>query len=79
MFSEITNCQYLWERLSYLVYLLLLVTQPGKLQYYHVVLVGYVSACSKCSEITNHQYLWRGMNDFVDILYVVICILLDIH
>ena len=78
-FSKITNCKYLWERLSYFVYLLHVVTHPGKLQCYHVVLVGYVPACPKFSEITNHQYLWRGLSDFVDFLHVVICILLDIH
>ena len=76
-FSKITNCQYLWERLSYFVYLLHVVTHPGKLHYYHVVLVRYVPARPKFSEITNHQYLWRGLS--VDLLRVVICILLYIH
>ena len=51
MFSKITNCQYLWERLSYFVYLLHVVTHPGKLKFF---------------EITNHQYLWKGLSDFVD-------------
>ena len=58
-FSKI-NCQYLWERLSYFVYLLLVVTHPGKLQCYHVVLEQYGPACPNFSEITNRQYLWRG-------------------
>ena len=81
-FSKITNCQYHWERLSYLVYLLRAVTHPEKLQCYHVILVGYVPACPKFSEITNHQYLWRVLSDFVDFLHVVICIcciMLDIY
>ena len=52
--SKITNCEYLWERLSYFVYLLYVVTHPGKLHCYHVVLVGYCLACPKFSEITNH-------------------------
>ena len=78
-FSEITNCQYLWERFSYFVYLLPVVTHPGKLQCYHVILVRYVPACPKFSEITNHQYLKRVLSDFVDFLHVVICILLDSH
>ena len=78
-FSKITNCQYLWERLSYFVYLLHVVTPPGKLQCYHVVLVGYGPACPKFSEITHCQYLWRGLSDFVDFLHVVISILLGIH
>ena len=77
-FSKI-NCQYLWEKWSYFVYLQHGVTHPGNLSCYHVILVGYVPACPKFSEITNHQYLWRGLSDFVDFLYVVICILLDIH
>ena len=55
------------------------VTQPWKLQCYHVVLVGYGLACPKFSEATNHQYLWKWSCDFVDFLLVVICILLDIH
>ena len=50
-----------------------------KVQCYHVVLVGYGSACPKFSEATNHQYLWKGSSDFVDFLQIVICILLDIH
>ena len=58
-FSKI-NCQYLWERLSYFVYLLLVVTHPGKLQCYHFVLEQYGPACPNFSEITNRQYLWRG-------------------
>ena len=59
--------------------LLDVVTHPGKLECYHVVLVGYSPACPKFSEIINGQYLWRGLSDFVDFLYVVNCILLDIH
>ena len=55
------------------------VTYSGKLQCFHVVLVGYVPTCPKLSEITNHQYLWRGLSGFVDFLHVVIYILLDIH
>ena len=51
---EKTNCKYLWERLSYFVYLLHVVTHPGKLQCYHVILVRYGSACPKFSEIANH-------------------------
>ena len=71
-FSKITNCQYLWKRLSFFVYLLHVVTHPGKLQCYHVILVGYDPACPKFSEITNHQYLRKGLSDFVDFLHVVI-------
>ena len=78
-FSKITKQQYLWEGLSYFVYLLHVVTHPWKLQCYHVVLVGYGLACSKLSEATNRQFLWKGLSDFVDFLQVVICILLDIH
>ena len=79
-FSKITKQQYLWEGLSYFVYLFLhVVTQSWKLQCYHVILVGYGPACPKFSEATNHQYLWKGCSDFVDFLQVVICILLDIH
>ena len=37
-----------------LFYLLLVVTHPGKLPCYHVVLVGFDPACPKFSEITNH-------------------------
>ena len=50
-----------------------------KLQCYHVVLVGYCTACPNFSEITNRQYLWKGLSDFVDFLHLVICILLDVH
>ena len=78
VFSKI-NCKYLWESLSYFVYLLHVVKHPGKLQCYHVVLVRYGLACAKFSEITNHYYLWKGLSDFVDLLHVVICILLDIR
>ena len=39
------------------------VTHPGKLQFYHVLLVGYGPACPKLSEITNHQYLWKGLSE----------------
>ena len=79
-FSKITKQHYLWEGLTYFVYLFLhVVTQSWKLQCYHVVLVGYGPACPKFSEATNHQYLWKGCSDFVDFLQVVICILLDIH
>ena len=55
------------------------VTDPWRLQCYHVVLVGYGPACPKVSEITNHQYFWKGLSDFVDSLHVVICISLEIH
>ena len=41
-FSKITKQQYLWEGLSYFVYLLHVVTHPWKLQCYHVVLVVLV-------------------------------------
>ena len=78
-FSKITKQQYLWEGLSYFVYLLHVFTHPWKLHCYHVVLVGCGPACPKFSEATNHQYLWKGCSDFVDFLQVVICILLDIH
>ena len=67
------------EWLNYFVYLLHVVTHPWKLQFFHVVLVGYGPACPKFSEATNQQYLWKGCSDFVDFLQVVICILLDIH
>ena len=77
--TKITKQQYLWEWLSYFVYLLHEVTRPWKLQCYHVVLVGYGPAFPKFCEATNHQYLWKGSCDFVDFLQVVICILLDIH
>ena len=78
-FSKITKQQYLWEGLSYFVYLLHVVTHSWKLQCYHFVLVGYGLACPKFSGTTNHQYLWKGLSDFVDFLQAVICILLDIH
>ena len=78
-FSKIPNWQYIWETLSYFVYLLDVVTYPAKLQCCHVVSVGYVPAGPKFSEITNHQYLWSWLSDFADFLHVVICILLDIH
>ena len=64
-FSKI-NQQHLWERLSFFVYLLHVVTHPWKLQSYHVALVGYYLACPKFFEVTNHQYLWKGLSDFVD-------------
>ena len=67
------------EWLNYFVYLLHVVTHPWKLQFFHVVLVGYGPACPKFSEATNQQHLWKGCSDFVDFLQVVICILLDIH
>ena len=66
-------------RVELFCYLLHVVTHPWKLQYYHVVLVGYGLACPKFSEIKNRQYLWKGLSDFADFLHVVICILLDIH
>ena len=68
--SKTIKHQYLWEGLSYFVYLLHIVTHPWKLQFYHIVLVGY--------EI-NSQCLWKGLSDFVDFLHAIICILLDIH
>ena len=77
-FSKITKQQYLWEGLSYFLYLLHVVTHSWKLQCYHVVSVGYVASCPKFSEATNHQYLRKGSCDFVDFLQVI-CILLDIH
>ena len=77
--SKIIKQQYLWEGLSYFVYLLVVVTHQWKLQCYQVVLVGYGPACPKFSETTNHQYLWKGLNDFGGFLQVVICILLDTH
>ena len=76
-FSKIIKKQYLWEGLSYFVYLLHVVTHSWKLQCHHVVLVG--PSCTKFSETTNHQYLWKSLNDFVDILHLVICVLLHIH
>ena len=78
-FSKITKQQYLWEGLSYFVYLLHVVTHSWKLQCYHVVLVGYGPAYPKFSEATNHQYLWKWSCEFVDFVLAVICILLDIH
>ena len=78
-FSKISKQQYLWERLSYFVYLLHVVTHPWKLQCYHVDLLGYGPTCPKFPEATNHQYLWKGSCNFVDFLQAVICILLDIH
>ena len=45
-FSKITNCQYLWERLSYFVYLLHVVTRPWKLQCY-VVFVRHAQSSLK--------------------------------
>ena len=59
--------------------ILYVVTHPGRLQCYHVVLVGNVPACPKFSEITNYQHLWWRLSDFVDFLPVVICILFDIR
>ena len=71
---------YVWEKgLSYFFYLLHLVSHPSKLQCYHVFLVGYGPTYPKFSEATNHQYLREGSCDFVDVLQVVICILLNIH
>ena len=69
-----SKCHYLWERLSYFVYLLHAVTHLWKLQCYHAILFGYGPGpeCPKFSKIINHQYLWKGISDFVDILYVVI-------
>ena len=78
-FSKISKQQYLWERLSYFVYLLHVVTHSWKLHCYHVDLVGYGPTCPKFPEATNHQYLWKGSCNFVDFLQAVICILLDIH
>ena len=49
---------YLWEGMSYFVYLLNAGTHLWKLQCYHATLVGYGPACPKFSEITNWQYLW---------------------
>ena len=49
-----------------------------KLQFCHVILVGYCLAYPKFSETTNHQYLWKGSCDFA-FLQVVVSILLDIH
>ena len=40
--------------LSYFVDLLHIVTHPGKLEYYYVVLVEFGPADPKFSEITNH-------------------------
>ena len=77
-FSKISKQQYLWERLSYFVYLLHAVTHPWKVQCYHVDLVGYRPTCPKFPETTN-QYFWKGSCDFVGFLQAVICILLDIH
>ena len=74
-----TKYQYLWEGLSYFVYLLHVVTYLWKLQCYHTILSGYDSVCVKFSEITNRQYLCKGFSDFVDFLHVAICTLLDIH
>ena len=79
MFSKITNCKHFWERSTYFVYLFHVVTHPGKLHCYHVVLVGYGPACPKFSKIKNRQYLWKEFSHFVDFLHAVICILLDIH
>ena len=73
------KCQYLQEGLSYLVYLLHVVTHLWKLQCCHAVLGGYGPACPKFFEITNHQDLWKELSDFVYFLHVVICILLDIY
>ena len=78
-FSKITKQQYHWEELSCFIYFLHVVTDPWKLQCYHVILVGYGPECPKFSETTNHQYLWKGLSDFVDFLQVVICTLLDIN
>ena len=67
-FSKITKQQYLWEGLSYFVYLLHAVTHTWKLHCYHVVLVGHGPACLKFSETIHHQYLWKELSDFVDFL-----------
>ena len=77
--SKITKQQYIWEGLSFFVYLLHVVTHLWKLRFYHVILVGYGPACPKFAEATNQQYLWKGSYDFVNFLQVVICILLDIR
>ena len=77
MFSKITKHPCLLKELSYFVYLFHVVSNPWKLQCYHVVLDG--AACPEFSEITNRQYLWKGLSDLVDFLHVVICILLEIY
>ena len=76
-FSEITKCQYLWEVLSYFIYLLHVLTHLWKLQCYRVILVGY-GLYAQSSEI-NRWCLWKGLSDFVGFSHAVICILLDIH
>ena len=55
-----------------MVYLLHVVTHSGKLQCYHVVLVGYVPACPKSSEVTNHQHDWRGLRVFFYFLHLIL-------
>ena len=74
--SKITKQQYLWEGLSYFVYLLNVVTQPWKLQCHNVVLAEYGlhAQSSQKQQITN--IFGKGRVDF---LQVIICILLDIH
>ena len=71
-FSRITKPQYLWEELSYFIYLLHVVTHLWKLQCYHIVLIGYCPACPKFSEITNRQYPWK-------VILLIFCMFLDIH
>ena len=70
-FLQNNKCQYLWEGLSYFVYLLHLVTHLFKLQCHHAILVGYGPASPKFSQITNRQYFWKRFSDFFDFLQVV--------
>ena len=77
--NKITKPQYLWEGLSYFVYLLHVVTHSWKVQCYHVVLVGYGPACPKFSEATSRQYFLKWSCAFADFSLVLKCILLDIH
>ena len=73
--SKITKQQYLWEGLSYFVYLLNVVTQPWKLQCHNVVLVEY-GLHAQSSQKQQISIFGKGRVDF---LQLVICILLDIH
>ena len=75
MSFKLTKQQYLWEGLSFFVYLFHVVTPPWKLQCY----VGYDLTCPEFSETASHQYLWKLLCDFVDFLEVISSILLNIH
>ena len=52
--SKITNYKCLWKRLIYFIYLMHVVTHPGKLWCCHIVFVWYGPVCSK--------FLWNNQS-----------------